>query len=97
MDIDDDAMLIGPTNDFVFGIVVFGSDSELAKKIADAIGNNGGPIGAGFMGRDPTAGAMHFGFQNSSTHEVTILVGIKPDENTKELIRTTPAMKPTNP
>jgi hypothetical protein len=98
MDIDDDAMLIGPTNDFTFGIVVFGPDSELAKKIADAIGKNGGPIGAGFMGRDPTAGAMHFGFQNTRAHEVTILVGVKPDQNTiKELNRITPAAKPANP
>ena len=97
MYIDDDAMLIGPTNDFAFGVFVFGPDAELAKKIADAIGKNGGPIGAGFMARDPTASAMHVGFQNPSAHEATILVGIKPDWNTRELIKITPPTKAISP
>jgi hypothetical protein len=83
-----------------FGISVFGSDSELAKKIAGAISGNGGPISAGFERSDPTAGEMRFVTPNSRLpHEATMLVGYKlPDRDIiKELNRIMPATKPASP
>lgn len=97
--IDDDSMSITPMGTLVFGINVFGSDSQLAKKIAGAIGSSGKPIAVGFVEKDPTADAMHVEY-SKAPHEVTVLVGLKPfDPNTvkelKKIVR--PAPKPTNP
>ena len=83
----------------VFGIHVFGSDSELAKKIAAAIGSSGKPIAVGFSSTDPTAFAMRIETSNSLLeHEATVLVGLKPfDPNTvNELKRIMTATNPTN-
>ena len=56
------------------GIQVFGSDSELAKKIAEAIGSSGKPIAVSFAATDPTAGAMRVETLNSRLpHEATVL------------------------
>jgi hypothetical protein len=97
MTVDDEAMSITPMmGTVIFGISVFGSDSELAKKIAWSIGSNGGPIGAGFLGYDPTTRAMRAETPNSlRPHEATILVGLKlPDRNTiNELDRILPTTK----
>jgi hypothetical protein len=100
MVVDDDTMLITPTETLIFGISVFGSDSELAKEIAVAIGSSGKPVAVSFVKSDPTAGTMHFGSQNARTHEVTILVGLKPPDHdtVNELNRITrPTVKPASP
>src|ERR1700687_4785067 len=61
MTVDDEAMSITPVmSTLVFGIQVFGSDSELAKRIAEAIGSSGRPIAVSFVESDPTAGAVRF-------------------------------------
>ena len=95
MTVDDDAMSITPVATLVFGIQVFGSDSELAKKIADAIGSSGSPIAVSFVNSDPTAGAMRFEY-GAPPPSATVLVGIKPpDKRTiAELLKMMPR-KPT--
>ena len=100
MFVDDNPLTITPIDKFVFGINVFGSDSELAKKIADAIGSSGRPIAVSFVVNDPTAGQARFESSNSVADEVTVLVGLKPyDRNTaNELKRIMkPRIKPVNP
>jgi hypothetical protein len=102
MTVDDEAMSITPMmGNLVFGINVFGSDPELAKKIAEAIGSSGKPIAVGFAATDPTAGTMRVETANSRLpHEATVLVGLKPfDANTaNELMRImNPTVKPTKP
>jgi hypothetical protein len=102
MTVDDEAMSITPMmGNLVFGINVFGSDPELAKKIAEAIGSSGKPIAVGFTATDPTAGTMRVETDNSRLpHEATVLVGLKPfDANTaNELMRIMkPRVKPAKP
>ena len=91
MTIDDDAMSITPLmGTFVMGIQVFGTNPELAKKIAGAIGSSGKRVAVSFVGTDPTAGTMRVETVNSRLqHEATVLVGLKPfDANTvNELMR----------
>lgn len=101
MSVDDEGMSISPgLGTFSWGISIFGSDSELAKKIADAISRNGGPITAGFLKSDPIANAPRFETANSRLpHEVTVLIGPKmldPD-TVKEMNRITPAANPISP
>jgi hypothetical protein len=100
MFVDDEAMSILPgLGTFSWGISTFGSDSELAKKIADAISRNGGPITAGFSTTDLTAGTTRLETANSRLpHEATVLVGPKmlDPETVKELNRITPAASPTS-
>ena len=102
--VDDDAMSITPMmGQLVFGINVFGSDSELAKKIAEAIGSSGKPVAVGYVTTDPTQGTMRVETPNSRLpHEATIhvSVGLKmPDPNTvTELKRImSPTAKPAKP
>ena len=98
MSVDDDAMSITPMmSTLVFGISVFGSDSELAKGIANAIGSSGKPVAVSFVGTDPIAGAMRVETPNSLLpHEATILVGLKPyDQDTVNEIKR--IMQPTTP
>ena len=102
MTVDDDAMSITPMmGQLVFGINVFGSDSELARKIAEAIGSSGKPVAVGFVPTDPTSGTMRVETANSRLpHEATVLVGLKmPDPNTvNELKRImSPTPKPAKP
>jgi hypothetical protein len=101
MFIDDDAMTVTPGEKVVFGINVFGTDSELAKKIAEAIGSSGKPIAVGFTATDPTAGSIvSLSTANSRLpHDAIVLVGLKPpDADTiKELNRITAPTKPANP
>jgi hypothetical protein len=101
MTVDDDAMTVTPMGNFTMEIAIFGTDSELAKKIAVAIGSSGKPIAVGFDEHDPTGATMSLELGNIALpHEVTVLVGLKmPDPNTvselKRIISPTP--KPTKP
>lgn len=90
MVVDDDSMSITPRSTYVFGINVFGSDAELAKDIANAIGSSGGPIAVSFVENDPTAGAKEIEY-GAPAPQATILVGLKPpDKGTiEELTETT--------
>lgn len=100
MIVDDDAMSITPgMGTLVMGIQVFGSDSELAKKIAEAIGSSGKPVAVSFTAFDPTVGAVRFETANSRLpHEATVLVGLKPPDTdtVKELNRIMPTTKRAN-
>lgn len=80
MTVDDEAMSITPMmGTLIMGIQVFGSNSELAKEIANAIGSSGKPVAISFVGTDPTSGAMRVETPNSRiAHEATVLVGLKP-------------------
>jgi hypothetical protein len=91
MVVDDDSMSVMPVGTLIMGISVFGSDSELAKDIANAIGSSGSPIAVSFSETDPTAGAIKFEYGESAP-QATILVGVKPpDKDTvDELVRTMP-------
>src|ERR1700722_1878621 len=101
MVVNDDAMSITPMMGTVaFGVQVFGSDTELAKKIAEAIGSSGKTVAVSFVTNDPTGGAMRVETANSRLpHDATIFVGLKmPDADTiDELKRITPATKPAEP
>ena len=80
MVVDDEAMSITPTmGTLVFGVNAFGTDLELAKKIAEAIGSSGKTVAVSFTESDPTVGTMRFETANSRLpHEATLLVGLKP-------------------
>lgn len=97
MAVDDEALSITPLGTLVMGIQVFGSDAELAKKIADALGSSGKPIAVSFVGADPIASAMRVETPNSRlAHEATVLVGLKPyDRDTVNEIKR--IMEPTKP
>jgi hypothetical protein len=86
--VDDDAMSVTPSQTIIFGIDVFGSDSELAKAVATAIGSSGKPIAVSFTVTDPTTGSVRFEYPHPPD-QATILVGLKPpDADTiKELKR----------
>ena len=87
--VDDDAMTVTPVQTVVFGMNVFGSDSELAKALATAIGSSGKPIAVGFVKTDPTAGAVRFEYSHPPD-QATILVGLKPfDADTENELRKT--------
>lgn len=91
MAVDDDSMSVRPTGTFIMGINVFGSDSKLAREIANAIGSSGSPVAVSFVETDPTAGAIKIEY-SAPVPQVTILVGLKPpDKDTiDELKRTMP-------
>jgi hypothetical protein len=86
MTVDDDTRSITPVGTLIMGINVFGSDSKLAKEIAEAIGSSGSLIAVSFVETDPTAGAIKFEY-GSPAPQSTILVGLKPPdkETTEEL------------
>jgi hypothetical protein len=87
MAVDDDSMSIIPGGKLVMGIQVFGSDPNLAKKIADAIGSSGSPIAVSFVETDPTAGAIKIEY-GAPARQATILVGLKPpDKDTVDALK----------
>lgn len=90
MVVDDDSMsVVTPVGTFVMGINVFGSDSKLAKEIADAIGSSGSPIAVSFVATNPIAGAITIEY-GAPPSQAIVLVGLKPPEkNTIDEIKRT--------